>query len=581
MYAIFQVGYWILGGKLISLHLTQKRMGSALRNFPRLWLYVSASVLMCFPQTLHGIGKGKVKAKGIGQSTRSAGPGVWKRVYRRKDSSSPVSEKPPENYGEYVNNLRADQFTQEFRDEYQRALEESQQAFVPLLDIPIIISSTGVPQLATPLDPNAILLEGRSGRELILAFPKATGPTQTLGGISSRVPLNGIRAPQEPEEEDRDRVEQGEIYNRSTQASQTPSQEPLGNLLGPQKAGFEAEGNLGFGANVTVVRGPATGNFAPWVAPQPVTDPERVARAERTFRKFEPYLNTESENEKTGATGETTKPANNPAQKASADEEWEEVWVYEAPSEKTIPVKQLAQRDDLVIPELGQRSSLNPLRVAIGNVAEKWDKRADKWGQTSFRGITTHWSFGLLLLSLSLAMYLFTRKSTPRLFPAGSNSVKFVHVTPPKPQRTMRAFQMVHGGLHYRKGGVIPEEPTEIDSGELEAEEQDTKTDIGQQNEPSFQSPQENIETFQDDIRVAFDPHLHRWVLKRRLESGALSAPLAELKSGSVVRGSSLSSSDPFRRYKLIENGSWIVTTEAEQIIIAVTLDHLTRQKAG
>lgn len=76
-----------------------------------------------------------------------------------------------------------------------------------------------------------------------------------------------------------------------------------------------------------------------------------------------------------------------------------------------------------------------------------------------------------------------------------------------------------------------------------------------------------------DDIRVAFDPHVKRWVLKRR-EAGGMSAPLAELQPGTVVRGTALGAKSRSLRYKLSPTNTWLPTEESEQIIISVKADH-------
>ncbi len=72
-----------------------------------------------------------------------------------------------------------------------------------------------------------------------------------------------------------------------------------------------------------------------------------------------------------------------------------------------------------------------------------------------------------------------------------------------------------------------------------------------------------------DTIRVVFDPRLRRWVLKRQ-EAGRLSAPLADLQTGTVVRGSALGDSSSQKRYRLSPTNTWIPTQDEEQIIIAV-----------
>ncbi len=275
-----------------------------------------------------------------------------------------------------------------------------------------------------------------------------------------------------------------------------------------------------------------------------------TARAERGFKAFDTYLPTAGAPVTAPAVPAVSPAAKPEPKKETSSGEWKEQIVYiddepaDEPREKDKPTsgREIATSSW----EASVRGEENSFSLLARDTFYSLRKKAYT---TPIAGILVNLMLmitGIVLMFLMMAKR--RRIATIGYPPAGAAPRRSTETARPAPP-PMSYPAVVEQQVQYSAGDSYVDH---VDHDSI-----DTKTDLTAH--PSMS----------DDIRVVFDPHACRWVLKRE-EYGRLSGALAELQVGTVVRGTALGTNSPAKRYRLSLTNTWIPTTEEEQIIIAL-----------
>ena len=474
---------------------------------------------------------------------------VIKKVIQNAKEASQSDQKG--NYVQYVNNLRKEEFEEDFRQEFLRALSESENS--------ILINPLGVPE----------------GNSLSLDLPLG----ETLGEKISKLPETRNSRTNERRTKLPGILQGGAELKTGTEAKRSTSEEA--NLPGlANDSSLESNQNEGVTTGLpTIIRSsPTPSVFSDWDKSDSAP-PERIANTERSFKKFEPYLNEKSTPSSPEPVGKgklrkfrkTVPTDSNLSSQAKTQEVW--VWVEEG-------VNPFPGEEHLYTEIKNPTGLFAPIKTAMGEWSQSLNRRILRVAHEPFGSWLTHWMSGLALILLSLMTLVMSRKTKTELFPQRpGDKVQFYRLQDPHEAKARPRFSF---GL--KKNPPSPRTFSawkSTDSSEEEITLSQDSSDDDEVNRFGSYAEDPTME-FNDDVRVAFDPRIHRWVLKKRNPAtGFLGSPLAELKEGTVVRGVMLSTKDSFQRYKLLSSGSWVPTDEKEQIVIAVRLDHLTQRQAG
>ncbi len=270
-----------------------------------------------------------------------------------------------------------------------------------------------------------------------------------------------------------------------------------------------------------------------------------TARAERGFRALDTYLTTPPASAE--AASRSAPKAEGAAKKEAKEQPWSEQIVYLDDAEEGQEPAAGGRLAGRSLNSEMRQASFNRNETDLGAMAkdtlQSLKQRADR---TPLAGILVN----LLLMLTGFTLLALMMAKRRRIATAG--------YPPTAVRNTAAVVRQAEVTTEIVPFTQTYEEPPRRPSSHW-TEEEETVTDTAVTAESSLN----------DDIRVVFDPRLGRWVLKRQ-DEGRLSAALAELQAGTVVRGTALGSTTPNARYRLSVTNTWIPTNEEEQIIIAV-----------